>query len=165
MWDGAISSWPGSIRDTACSSSCASARVLLRTAAVGEGSGCHAHKAGHWGQRGFTEGVLLKSAATQSWYLPLESDAQPAVPGGWQLPAPAEFSQALWENCCQSGIGNARSVWARRCGTTCRNAAGAVSSCSCTRQPPHRHFFKCTGLLNQGGGIATLKRKTGACSA
>lgn len=79
----------------------------------------------------------------------------------WRMAAPS----SCWVLTQGSGIGNARSVWARRCGTTCRNAAGAVLSCSCTRQLPHRHFFKCTGLLNQGGGIATLKRKTGACSA
>lgn len=104
--------------------------------------------------------VLLKSAPAQSWYLPLGKQC-PTCCSWWGSSSQLLLrSQRHYQGIAVNQlISNAASVWARRCATTCRNAAGAAPSCSCTRQPSHRHCFICTVLLNGGGGIVMLTRK------
>lgn len=123
-------------------------------------AGSHAARAGDRRGRSFIVGALLTPAAAQSCYRPL----------GKQRPARCSWrcrsSQLLpSSHRCYQGvavnqvISNAAPVRARRCGGTCRNAAGAAPSCSRTRHPSHRRCFKGTVQLNRGGGIVALNRK------
>lgn len=46
-------------------------------------AGSHTRKAGDWGQWDFTEDVLLKSVAAQTWYLPLGKQRFPTSCSWW----------------------------------------------------------------------------------
>lgn len=132
--------------------------------AVGERSvaGSHTHKAEDWGECGFTEGShCAPQISCSSKLVPTTGKAMSTRCSWW-----GSSSQVLLgSHRCYKGIAvkelisNAASVWARQRATTCRNAAGAALSCSCTRQPSHRRCFMCTVLLDGGGGIIMLTRK------
>lgn len=140
-----------------CLSSCSAMHSSCGRKICGWQSHSQGRDCGEWD---FIVGMLLKPAAAQSWYLPLRKQC-PAHRSWWGrssqlLPSSHRHNQEISVN---QLICDAASVWARRCGTTCRNAAGAAPSCSCTRQPSPRRCFKCTVRLNHGGGIVMLKRK------